>query len=112
MLSPLMMASWPKWKFLFSACSYFTDEKTRLKGHGLIKSYDNLYTYHERLFIPRSAQDMRILLLIGYHDNFVHSNWRRLLATLLKRFWLERMSFDCKNHCSICVVCNRAKPSK
>ena len=22
------------------------------------------------------------------------------------------MSFDCKNHCSNCVVCNRAKPSR
>jgi len=22
------------------------------------------------------------------------------------------MSFDCKNHCSNCVVCNRVKPSR
>jgi len=55
---------------------------------------------------------MRILLLTEYHDNVGHFNWRRLLATFLKRFWWERMSFDCKAHCSTCVMCNRAKPSR
>jgi hypothetical protein len=71
-----------------------------------------LYTYHDRLVIPRPAQDLRILLLIEYHDNVGLPIWRRLLATLLKSFWWERMSFDCKTHCSNCVVCNRAKPSR
>jgi hypothetical protein len=52
------------------------------------------------------------LLLPEYHDNDGHPNWRRLLATLLKRFWWERMSFDCKAHCFACVVCNRAKSSR
>jgi hypothetical protein len=52
------------------------------------------------------------LLLTKYHDNGGHPDWRRLIATLLKRFWWERMSFDCKAHCSNCVVCNRAKPRR
>ena len=101
-----------KLKNSYSSCSYFADEKTRWKGHGLIKSSDGLYTYHDRLVIPRPAQDLRILLLTVYHDNDGHPNWRNFLATLLKRFWSERMSFDCKTHCSSCVACNRAKPSR
>jgi hypothetical protein len=99
-------------KTAYSSCSYFTDEKTRWKGHGLINSSDGLYTYHDKLSIPLPAQDLRILLLIEYHDNVGHLNWHRLLATLLNIFWWERMSFDCKTHCSIYVVCNRAKPSR
>ena len=75
-----------KLKKSYFSCSYFADEKTRWKGHGLIKSFDGLYTYHNRLVIPRPAQDLRNLILIEYHDNVGHPNWRRLLATLLKRF--------------------------
>jgi hypothetical protein len=75
-----------KLKTDYSSCSYFADEKTRWKHYGLIKSYDGLYTYHERLVILRPAQDLRILLLTEYHDNAGHPNMRRLLATLLKRF--------------------------
>jgi hypothetical protein len=52
---------------------------------------------------------LRTFLLNEYHDNGGHQNWRRLFANLLKRFWLERMSFDCKNRDSNCVVCNFAK---
>ena len=78
----------------------------------LIKSFDDLYTYYDRLVIPRPAQDQRILLLTKYHDNVGHPNWRRLLATLLKRLWWERISFNCKAHCSNCAVYNRAKPSR
>jgi len=51
-------------------------------------------------------------MLTEYHDNVGHPNWRRLLATLLKELWWERMSFDCKTHCSNFVVCNRARPSR
>jgi hypothetical protein len=71
-----------------------------------------LYTYYARLVIPRPAQDLHILLLTEYLDNIGHPNWCRLLATLLKRFLWERMLFDGKAHCSTCVVCNRAKPSR
>ena len=101
-----------KLKTSYSSCSYFTDEKIRWKGHRLIKSSEGLHTYHNRLVIPRSAQNMRILLLTEYRENVGHPNWRRLLAMSSKRFWRERMSFDCKAHGSACVVCNRAKPSR
>ena len=102
-----------KFRTAYSSCPYFSDEiKARWKGHGLIKSYDGSYTYHDRLVIPRLAQDLRILLLNEYHDNVGHPNWRHLLTNLLKRFWWERMSFDCKNHLLNCDVCNRAKPSR
>jgi hypothetical protein len=68
-----------KLRIAYSSCSYFADETTRWKGHGLIKSSDGLYTYHDRLVIPRPGQDLRILLLTKYHDNACHPNWRRFL---------------------------------
>ena len=102
-----------KLKNAYSSCSYFADEaNARWKSHGLTKSSEGLYTYHDRLVIPRPAQELRNLLLTEYHDNAGHPNWRRLLASLLKRFWWERISFDCKAHCSNCIVCNRAKPNR
>jgi hypothetical protein len=70
-----------KLKTVYSSCSYFADEKTRWKGHGLIQLSDGLYTYRDRLVIPCLAQDLRILLLTEYHDNDGHPNWRYLLAT-------------------------------
>ena len=33
-------------------------------------------------------------------------------GTFVETFWWELMSFDCKNHCSNFVVCNRANPSR
>ena len=69
----------------YSLCPYLSDKiKAHWKSHGLVKSFDGLYTYHDRLVIPRPAQDLRILLLTEYYDNDGHSNLRRLLATLLK----------------------------
>ena len=34
----------------------------------------SIYTYHDRLVIPRPAQDLRNLLLTEYHDNVGHPN--------------------------------------
>ncbi len=56
--------------------SYFVDEKTRWKGHGVIKSSDGLYTYHDRLVILRMAQDLCILLLTECSYNVGHQNWQ------------------------------------
>ena len=75
----------------YSSCSYFADENTRWKGHGLIKSSDGLYTYHDRLVIPRLSQDLCILLLTKCSYNVGHQNWQRLLTSLLKRFLRERV---------------------
>ncbi len=75
----------------------FWGQDTRWKGHGQIKSSSGLYTYyHDRLVILRLAQDLSILLLTDYHDNVGHPNCRRLLATLFKLFWWERMFFIAK----------------
>jgi hypothetical protein len=52
------------------------------KGHGLNKSSDGVYTHHDRLVIPRPAQDLYILMLIECHYNVDHPNWQRILATL------------------------------
>ena len=52
-------------KSAYSSCPYFSDEiKARWESHGLIKSSNGLYTYHDRTIIPCPAQDLRILLLI------------------------------------------------
>jgi hypothetical protein len=55
-----------------------------------------LYTYHDRILVPRPAHDLRILLLTEYHDNDGRPNLRHLLETFFKRLWWERMCFDCK----------------
>ena len=75
-----------KLKHSYSSCSYFSYEKTRWVIHGMIKSSGGLYTYHDKLVIPRPTQDMHILLLTEYHDNDGHPNWHRLSAKLFKRF--------------------------
>jgi hypothetical protein len=31
------------------------------------------------------------------------------MASLLKRYWWDTMTFDCKSYCQHCVVCNRGK---
>ena len=61
------------------------------KGHGLNKSSDGIYTHHDTFFIFRLAQDLCILLLSKCHCNVDHQNWQRMLATLWKRFWRERL---------------------
>jgi hypothetical protein len=49
----------PKLKSAYSSCPYFSGEiKARLKSHGLVKSSNGLYTYHDRLVIPRPVQDL------------------------------------------------------
>jgi hypothetical protein len=49
------------WKFLVFPIRWWI--KARWKGHGLNKSSDGLYTHHDRLVIPRPAQDLCILML-------------------------------------------------
>jgi len=44
-----------KLKTAYSSCSYFADENTRWKGHGLMESSNGLYTYNDRLAIPRQV---------------------------------------------------------
>ena len=46
------------------------------------------------------------------HDNAGHSNWRRLLATVLKRFWWRGVAADCKAYCMKCIECDLSKPHR
>ena len=76
------------------------------------KSSDGLFRYHNRVVIPRPSSALINSLLIEYQNNGGHPNYRRLMASLLKRYWWDKMTFDCKTYCQHCVVCNRAKPDR
>ena len=100
-----------KLKKEYEATSYF-DEDGRWQKDGLQKTADGLFLYHDRIVIPRPAQELRKCLMHELHDAAGHPSWRRLLASLLKRFWWKGISADCKDHCSKCVECNRSKPHR
>ena len=68
-----------------------------------------LFRYHNRVVIPCSAKTLKKVLILEYHDNVGHPNYRRLMAPLLERNWWDKMAFDCKSYCQHCVVCKRAK---
>ena len=76
------------------------------------KSSNGLLRYHHRVVMPRPSLALIKALLVEYHDNANHPNYRRLMASLLKQFWWNKMTFDCKSHCQRCIVCNRAKPDR
>ncbi len=100
-------------KETYSSCNYFSNENSlRWKSQNIVKSTDGLFTYHNRLVIPRPAKALKQSLLLEYHDNAGHSNHCRVLATLLKRYWWDKMAFDCKAYCQNCIVCNRANPDR
>jgi hypothetical protein len=62
--------------------------------------------------MPRPSLALIKALLVEYHDNANHPNYRRLMASLLKHVWWDRMMFDCKSHCQRCIFCNRMKPDR
>jgi hypothetical protein len=96
-----------------SLCKYFSDENIDKRKRQMIeKSSDGLFRYHNRGVIPRLALALIKALLIEYHDNVGHLNYRRLMASLLKQFLWDRMTFAGKSHCQRCVVCKRAKPDR
>jgi len=76
------------------------------------KSFDGLFRYHHRVVIPRPTLALIKTLLVEYHDNAGHPNYCRLVTSLLKRFWWDRMTFGFKSYCQRCIVCNRAKPDR
>ncbi len=76
------------------------------------KSSDGLFRYHNRVVISRPTLALIKALVIEYHDNVGHPNYRRLMALLLKRFRWDKMTFDRKSHCQHCVVYKRAKPGR
>jgi hypothetical protein len=75
-------------KQTYTSCKYFSDENSlRWKSQKIEKLTDGFLRYHNRLVIPRPAQVLKKVLLLKYHDNVGHSNHRRVLSTLLKRYW-------------------------
>ncbi len=71
-----------------------------------------MFTYHNRLVIPRPAKALKQSLLLEYHDNDGHSNHRRVLVTLLKRYLWVKKAFDCEAYCQNYIICNRAIPDR
>ena len=97
-------------KGAYSACAYFSNDNNERKLRQRIeKSSDGLFRY---LVVPRLANALIKALLFEYHDNAGHPNYRRLMASLLKRFWWDKMTLDCKLYCQHFVICNRAKPDE
>ncbi len=72
-------------KGAYSTCIFFSNENIeRRKRQSIVKSSDGLFRYHNRVVIPRPALALTKALLIEYHDNVGHPNYRRLMASLLK----------------------------
>ena len=67
-----------------SLCKYFSDENIDKRKRQMIeKSSDGLFRYHNRVLIPGPSLALIKALLVQYHPNY-----RRLMASLLKRFWV------------------------
>jgi hypothetical protein len=76
-----------QFKGAYSSCTYFYDENIGRRKRPLIeKSTDGLFRYHHRVVIPRPTLALIKALLVEYHDNDGHSNYRQLMASLLTRF--------------------------
>jgi hypothetical protein len=100
-----------KLKGTYSACGYFSNDNIRRRLRQKIeKSSDKLFSYHNRVVIPRPTNAFIKALLIEYHENDGQPNYRRLMASLLKRYWWDKITLDCKLYCQHCVIRNRAKP--
>jgi hypothetical protein len=97
-------------KGAYSTCAYFSNDNNKRRLRQKIeKSSDGLFRYHNRVVIPRQASALIKALLFEYHDNVGHPNYRRLMASLLKLYWWDKMTLDCKLSCQHCVICNKSK---
>lgn len=99
-----------KLKGAYTSSKYFHSENGAWKKDKLKLEDDGLFTYYGRVVIPRNAPELRKTLMHELHDAAGHPSWRRLLATLLERFWWRGITADCKKYCAECIVCNRSKP--
>ncbi len=76
-------------KDAYSSCNFFSDENIERRKRQLIeKSPNGLFRYHNRVVIPRLALALIKALQIQYHGNVGHPNYRRLLASLIRHFWV------------------------
>ena len=75
-------------KVAYSPCAYFSNDiNERRLRQKIEKSSDGLFRYHNRVVITRSANAKIKAFLFEYHDNAGQPNYRRLMASLLKRYW-------------------------
>jgi len=95
-------------------CDHFFDANIdRRTRQNTEKSCNGLFRYHHRVVvIPRPAIALIKALLIKKHDKVGQLNYRRFIASLLKRFWRVWMTSNFESYCQHCFVCNRAKPDR
>ncbi len=76
-----------KLKRAYSICNYFFDENIEWRLRRRIeKSFDGLFSrYHNRVVIPVRQVLWLKALLIEYHGNVGPFNYRRLMASLIRR---------------------------
>ena len=75
-------------KGAYATCAYFSnDNNERRLRQQIEKSSDGLFRCHYRIVIPRPANNLIKALLFEYRDNDGRPNYRRLMTSLLKRFW-------------------------
>jgi hypothetical protein len=75
-------------KGAYSLFNYISDKNIgRRKRYVTEKPSDGLFRYHHRVVIPRPTLFLIKALFVEYHDNAGHPNYRRLMASLVKRFW-------------------------
>jgi hypothetical protein len=87
-------------KGAYSTCAYFSNDNNKRRLRQKIeKSSDGLFRYYNLVGIPRPANDLIKALLFEYHDTAGHPNYRRLMASLLKRYWWDKMTLNCKLYC-------------
>jgi hypothetical protein len=103
-------------KGAYSTCTplaYFSnDNNERILRQTNEKLSDGLFIYHNRVVIPRPAIALINALLFEYYNNVGHPNYRHLMASLVKRYWWDKMTLDCKWYCQHYVICNKAKPDR
>jgi hypothetical protein len=62
--------------------------------------------------MSRPTNDCIKASMFKYRDNDGHPNYRRLMASLIKRYSWDKMTSVWKWNCQHCVICNRAKPDR
>ena len=76
------------------------------------KSSNGLFRSHHRVVVLSPSLALTKALLFKYHDNVGPPNYRQLMASLLKRFLWDKITFDYKSHCQRYIFCKRAKPDQ
>ena len=85
-------------------CIFSNDNNERRLRQKIEKSPEGLFKYHNRVVIIRQANALIKALLLEYYDNVGHPHYRRLIASLLTRYWRDKMTLDCELYCQYFVI--------